>query len=182
MAAHINRCLLRGKWVAGQSVRCCFPVFGKELTVSFALALGRFFSSKGCQIERFIFSGTSIKGLVAESAKTSRFWPRKRMDCWSLLRSLWEIDMVATSTAFSCLRVHWLQEDFSTAQGDSSEVDWSVSMTSQGIVSVEWQLCMLLTMMTVMPACCNVCFFYFFFILSVFFLSMIWGFCSSLPL
>ena len=62
MAAHSNRWLLRGKWVAGQSVRCCFPVFGKELTVSFALALGRFFSSKGCQIERFIFSGTSIKG------------------------------------------------------------------------------------------------------------------------
>ena len=62
MAAHSNRWLLRGKWVAGQSVRCCFPVFGKELTVSFALALGQFFSSKGCQIERFIFSGTSIKG------------------------------------------------------------------------------------------------------------------------
>ena len=38
MAAHSNRWLLRGKWVAGQSVRCCFPVFGKELTVSFALA------------------------------------------------------------------------------------------------------------------------------------------------
>ena len=62
MAAHSNRWLLRGKWVAGQSVRCCFPVFGKELTVSFALALGRFFSSKGCQIERFILNGTSIKG------------------------------------------------------------------------------------------------------------------------
>ena len=90
--------------------------------------------------------------------------------------------MVATFTAFSCLRVHSLQEDFSMAQGDSSEVDWSVSMTSQGIVSVEWQLCMLLTMMTVITACCNVCFFYFFFILSVFFLSMIWEFCSGLPL
>ena len=38
--------------------------------MSFALALGRFFSSKGCQIERFIFSGTSIKELVTESAKT----------------------------------------------------------------------------------------------------------------
>ena len=51
-------------------------------------------------------------------------------------------------------------------------------MTSQGIVSVEWQLCMLLTMMTVVPACssCNVCLFYFFFILSVFFLGMIWVF------
>ena len=88
MAAHSNRWLLRGKWVAGQSVRCCFPVFGKELTVSFALALGRFFSSKGCQIERFFFSSTSIKGKVAESAKTSRFWPRKRMDYGSLLRTL----------------------------------------------------------------------------------------------
>ena len=58
------------------------------------------------------------------SAKTSRFWPRKRMDCGSLLRSLREIVMVATSTAFSCFRVHRLQEDFSKAQGDSSEVDW----------------------------------------------------------
>ena len=48
-----------------------------------------------------------------------------------------------------------------------SEVDWSVSMTSQGIVSVEWQLCMLLTMMTVMPACCNVCFLYFFYSFSI---------------
>ena len=46
MAAHSNRWLLRGKWVVGQSVRCCFPVFGKELTVSFALALGRFFPVK----------------------------------------------------------------------------------------------------------------------------------------
>ena len=46
MAAHSNRWLLRGRWFAGQSVRCCFPVFGKELTVSFALALGRFFPVK----------------------------------------------------------------------------------------------------------------------------------------
>ena len=58
------------------------------------------------------------------SAKTSRFWPQKRMDCGSLLRQLLEIVMVATSTAFSCFRVHRLQEDFSKAQGDSSEVDW----------------------------------------------------------
>ena len=42
MAAHSNRWLLRGKWVAGRSVRCCFPVFWKELTVSFALDLGWF--------------------------------------------------------------------------------------------------------------------------------------------
>ena len=62
MAAHSNRWLLRGMWVAGRSVRCCSPVFGKELTVFLALALGRFFSSKGCQLDRFIFSGTSIKG------------------------------------------------------------------------------------------------------------------------
>ena len=46
------------------------------------LALGRFFSSKGCQ------NSTLIKGWVAESAKTLRFWPRKRMDCGSLLRTL----------------------------------------------------------------------------------------------
>ena len=53
-------------------------------------------------------------------------------------------------------------------------MDWSVSLTSQGIVSVEWQLCMLLTMMTVMPVCGNVWLLLFF--LSVFFLGMIWGF------
>ena len=41
--------------------------------MSFALALGRFFSSKGCQIERFFFSSTSIKGQVAESAKNFAF-------------------------------------------------------------------------------------------------------------
>ena len=62
MAAHSNPRLLRGKSVAGRSERCRFPVFGKERTVSFALALGRFFSSKGCQIERVIFSSTWIKG------------------------------------------------------------------------------------------------------------------------
>ena len=62
MAAHSNPRLLRGKSVAGRSERCRFPVFGKERTVSFALALGRFFSSKGCEIERVIFSSTWIKG------------------------------------------------------------------------------------------------------------------------
>ena len=49
MAAHGNWWLLRGKWVASQSVRCCFPVFGKELTVSFALALGPFFPVKNAR-------------------------------------------------------------------------------------------------------------------------------------
>ena len=58
-------------------------------------------------------------------------------------------------------------------------MDWSVSMTSQGIVSVEWQLC---TYHDDSDACMLQCLLLlYFFILSVFFLSMIWGFCSSLP-
>ena len=126
MAAHSNRWLLRGKWVAGQSGRCCFPVFGKELTVSFALALERFFSSKGCQIERLSSVVFRSKDRLRKVQKLCVFGLARRWIAGPLLRSRWEIDMVATSTAFSCLRVHWLQEDFSKAQGDSSEVDWSV--------------------------------------------------------
>ena len=41
----------------------------------------------------------------------------------SYLRSLREIVTVARYTAFSCLRVHRLHEDFRKVQGDSFEVD-----------------------------------------------------------
>ena len=64
------------------------PVFGKELTASFALALGRVFPVKDVRLSGLSSVVLRSKDRVAESAKTSRFWPRKRMDCGSLLRSL----------------------------------------------------------------------------------------------
>ena len=163
MAAHSNRWLLRGKWVAGQSVRCCFPVFGKELTVSFALALGRFFSSKGCQIEWFISVVLRSKNRLRKVQKLrvfglARGWIAGRFFAHFEKSTWWR--HLLPSHVLECIDCRKISV---RRKGTvACEVDWSVSMTSQGIVSVEWQLCMLLTMMTVMPACCNICFFYFF--------------------
>ena len=101
----------------------------------------------GCgKSKNFVFLASQEDGLWVASSLTSR--NRHGGDIYLPSHVLESID---------CRKI-------SKAQGGSSEVDWQVSMTSQGIVSVEWQLCMLLTMMTVVPACscCNVCFFYFF--------------------